>query len=88
LADKPHWKARSAHLKPVPVGEYLGLAKAIEGKWTAFECAVWEQHFIEMFGGKWGRTNAYQAQLDNVINAITPPQFHAFRNGYGHNPCR
>ena len=88
LADKPHWKTMAKHLKPVPVDEYLGLSRVIEGHWTAFETAVWEQHFIDSFGGKLGKPNVYQAELENIINAITPEQFDAYRSGYGHNPCR
>jgi hypothetical protein len=90
LRSKPHWRVRQAHLEIMPVHEYLGLARAVEGNWTVFESAVWEQHFIAFFGGKTGqhRANPFQAVLENDVNAITPRQYALHRNGYGHNPCR
>jgi hypothetical protein len=90
LAAKPHWKLRVADLDVLPVDEYLGLSRAIEGDWTRFEAAVWEQHFVNLFGGKSGshRPNRYHAELENDVNAITPDKFEQFREGYGHNPCR
>ena len=90
LAEKPDWKLREADLKVMPVHEYLGLAYPVEGNWTRFETAVWEQHFIEVFGGKVGehKPNHYGAVLENDVAAITPEKFEKFRDGFGHNPCR
>jgi hypothetical protein len=90
LGDNPQWRDRQKTISPMPVDEYLGLSRPVKGNWTEFEAAVWEQHFIDMFGGKRGsgRTNPYQAQLENEINAITNEKFEMFKDGYGHNPCR
>lgn len=88
LGDKPHWKAKARNLKAVQVDEYLKLSYKAEGKWTQFEAAVWEQHFIDLFGGKLGKLNEYGAKLENDVNAITRDQFKRYRDGYGQNPCR
>jgi hypothetical protein len=49
------------------------------GKWTRYETAVWEQHYINQNGGVGGD------QLINRINAITPEKIVLYSKG--HNPC-
>jgi hypothetical protein len=49
------------------------------GKWTRYETAVWEQHYINQNGGVGG------GQLINRINAITPEKIVLYSKG--HNPC-
>lgn len=90
LGVKPEWRARGNRIASIPAHEYFGWANAIEGSWTQFETAVWEQHFITMLGGKQGdhHANAFGAVLENDRNEITPKSFDEFHDGYGHNPCR
>jgi len=61
----PHWKN--------------GYTKKAEfsGNWTPYEAAVWEQHYIDLNGGK----NA----LENKVNAITEEAYIKYKPL--HKPC-
>ncbi|HKP39138.1 MAG TPA: polymorphic toxin-type HINT domain-containing protein [Pyrinomonadaceae bacterium] len=61
----PHWKAG---YKPIRI---------TGGNWTAYEAAVWEQHYIDANGGV--------AKLENRINAITEGKYNDFKKL--HDPC-
>lgn len=51
-----------------------------KGKWTPYEAATWEQHYIEKNGGK--------AKLENGRNEITEKKYNEYgKDKYGHNPC-
>jgi len=50
---------------------------ANSGKWTAYEAAVWEQHYIDKYGGV--------SNLENNIVAITEDNYYKYRAM--HNPC-
>jgi hypothetical protein len=90
LSVKPSWRHLGDDIAAIPVHEYFGWQDPIEGNWTKYETAVWEQHFIEVFGGttRDNRATAYGATLENEVRAIGPDKFRTFKEGYGHNPCR
>ena len=52
-------------------------------RWTDFEIAVWEQHFIELHGGS--RRHHPETGLENEINAITREDYDTYRRF--HDPC-
>jgi hypothetical protein len=47
------------------------------GNWTQYEAAVWEQHYIDLHGGK--------NVLENKVNAITEDAYKQYKNL--HEPC-
>lgn len=53
------------------------------GRWTDFETAVWEQHFITRHGG--ARSSRADTPLENEFNAITEEAYRAYRRH--HHPC-
>jgi hypothetical protein len=76
----------------------LTVVKIAGGHWNDFETAVWEQHYITIFGGALSSENPHAAttKLVNKINAITKETFDKYRdvvmtdeNGKTvlHNPC-
>jgi hypothetical protein len=57
------------------------------GKWTDFEVAVWEEHYIELHGGL-GTENP-SSTLVNDIHAIKKESIRQYGDPkYGHKPCR
>jgi hypothetical protein len=53
------------------------IRQAGAGNWTSYESAVWEQHYMDVYGGK--------TALENRALAISEAKYNAFK--CLHNPC-
>jgi hypothetical protein len=71
---KSHWEAK---------GYKMGETPLKSGHLTAYETAVWEQHYIDKYGG--ARSVNRKSSLENDIRAITEDNYKEFKDM--HNPC-